>query len=340
MEVLFNEKMHHPGPDPDPGIVSDGICIPELNSLSDAQSQELMDEYQILSEKIGGGRDTVVLYQKKQQVLWDVYKSGNDSAEGYKWELDALRKQYTDSLAGTITFQIRQDELWKDFIGGKIHIDEYNAELQSVRTEYAEMQSVVEEYKSKEEALWETYTGGGLSVDEYNDKLLALRTEYCFNRWSPADLAVMQTRQAEIQQTLNNASGDLTAAAYTETKAVNQGYTLDQLQREYLAILEAMWKTEEWQSVEVPAGVYQVGVEIPAGEWTLSNSDWFSVQVGTKLDATKTEIESSNRTVHELIYMENYKNGWTVELTNGDFIVINKVIYFSVPVKGQGFIFK
>ena len=119
-----------------------------------------------------------------------------------------------------------------------------------------------------------------------------------------------------------------------------EGYTLDQLQTEYLAILEAMWKTKEWQKVEVPAGVYQVGVEIPAGEWTLSNDNYFMVVVGSNLNATKTGVERSNVKAHEVIEIEDYKNGWTVKLVNGDFLEIGKVVYFTVPVKGQGFTFK
>jgi len=119
-----------------------------------------------------------------------------------------------------------------------------------------------------------------------------------------------------------------------------EGYTFEQLQTEYLAILEAMWKTNEWQKVEVPAGVYQVGVEIPAGEWTLSSDDSFLVNVGTKLDATKTKIESGNSIANELVDKEDYKNGWTVVLTTGDFIELSDVVYFTVPVKGQGFTFK
>lgn len=119
-----------------------------------------------------------------------------------------------------------------------------------------------------------------------------------------------------------------------------EGYTFEQLQVEYLAILEAMWKTNEWQEVEVPAGVYQVGVEIPAGEWTLSSYDSFLVIIGTKLDATKTGIESGSSIASELVDKEDYKNGWTVELTIGDFIELSDAVYFTVPVKGQGFTFK
>lgn len=130
----------------------------------------------------------------------------------------------------------------------------------------------------------------------------------------------------------------LTIVSRSESKY--EGYTFEQLQTEYLAILQAMWKTDAWQRVEVPAGVYQVGVEIPAGEWTLSNDRAFLVGIGNTLNATKTGIERTHRKVYEYIEMEDYKNGWTVKLTNGDFIEISDVVFFTVPVKGQGFTFK
>lgn len=31
----------------------------------------------------------------------------------------------------------------------------------------------------------------------------------------------------------------------------------------------AIWNSQEWQEVEVPAGTYQIGVDIPVGHWTL-----------------------------------------------------------------------
>ena len=48
------------------------------------------------------------------------------------------------------------------------------------------------------------------------------------------------------------------------------GMTLEELNQESIAILNAMWKNEEWQKVLVPAGVYKVGEEISAGEWTIT----------------------------------------------------------------------
>ena len=35
------------------------------------------------------------------------------------------------------------------------------------------------------------------------------------------------------------------------------------------AINLALWKTEEWQQVTVPAGTYIIGKDIPAGHWTI-----------------------------------------------------------------------
>lgn len=119
-----------------------------------------------------------------------------------------------------------------------------------------------------------------------------------------------------------------------------EGYTFEQLQREYLAILDAMWKTDEWQRVEVPAGVYQVGVEIPAGEWTISHNNLFSVKIGPTLETTKAGVASKGRKVYTLIEAKEYKNGWTVKLEAGDYIELSKAVYFTVPVKGQGFSFK
>ncbi len=60
--------------------------------------------------------------------------------------------------------------------------------------------------------------------------------------------------------------------------------------------------------------------------------------VGSSLDATKTTVE--NRKAYEYIKMNDYKNGWTVNLIKGDFIEISDVVYFTIPVKGQGFTFK
>ena len=51
----------------------------------------------------------------------------------------------------------------------------------------------------------------------------------------------------------------------------------------------AMWNSQEWQEVEVPAGVWTIGEDIPEGYWTVTPKDciiafWY----GDKLNETKT----------------------------------------------------
>lgn len=47
------------------------------------------------------------------------------------------------------------------------------------------------------------------------------------------------------------------------------GMSFDELADLRDKALLAMWKTDEWQEVTVPQGVYEIGKEIPAGKWTL-----------------------------------------------------------------------
>lgn len=51
---------------------------------------------------------------------------------------------------------------------------------------------------------------------------------------------------------------DLSGMSYDELVALKDKINL------------ALWATEEWQEVLVPQGVYQVGVDIPAGVWTIT----------------------------------------------------------------------
>lgn len=121
---------------------------------------------------------------------------------------------------------------------------------------------------------------------------------------------------------------------------IDDGIPLSQKQAILLTVLESMWQSDEWQRVEVPAGVYEVGVEIPEGEWTISCDRDFIVSVGTKLDGSKTDIPVENFKAYEYVDAEDYKSGWTVKLEKGDYIKLSKLVTFTTPIKGQGFVFK
>ena len=47
------------------------------------------------------------------------------------------------------------------------------------------------------------------------------------------------------------------------------GLSFDELVQLREQINLAIWNSSEWQQVTVPAGVYVIGVDIPAGHWTL-----------------------------------------------------------------------
>lgn len=57
------------------------------------------------------------------------------------------------------------------------------------------------------------------------------------------------------------------------------GMTFDELiaLREQLNI--AIWNSQEWKSVDVPTGVWIVGDDIPAGHWTVTNTEGGHIQV-------------------------------------------------------------
>lgn len=74
---------------------------------------------------------------------------------------------------------------------------------------------------------------------------------------------------------------DLSSLSYAELVALKDKINL------------AIWKSQEWQEVEVPQGIWKVGEEIPAGHWTISASptSWVTVTYGSELDDNQKEIE-------------------------------------------------
>lgn len=48
------------------------------------------------------------------------------------------------------------------------------------------------------------------------------------------------------------------------------GMSFDELLALKDQINAALWASDEWQEVTVPVGVYQIGIDIPAGKWTIS----------------------------------------------------------------------
>lgn len=76
----------------------------------------------------------------------------------------------------------------------------------------------------------------------------------------------------------------------------------------------AIWNCSEWQEVEVPAGVWEVGVDIPAGKWTITpvGPQYMNLWYGDKLNASGTDAGygwDSVNGYNELLSTKTNKDG-------------------------------
>ena len=115
----------------------------------------------------------------------------------------------------------------------------------------------------------------------------------------------------------------------------------------------AMWKSKEWQEVEVPQGVYRIGIDIPAGKWTITAASGQdpNVYYGDVLDGAGMKVVwSPNIYYGELLagtssWREQnmpgmYRNSVTIELKNDTYLVIesgNVVFTPSIGIPELGF---
>ena len=87
------------------------------------------------------------------------------------------------------------------------------------------------------------------------------------------------------------------------------GMTYDELVSLKDQINLAIWSSDEWQEVSVPAGVYTVGVDIPAGKWTIKAADgiYASIKWGDVLDESGVELDySGDICTYESLYSTTY----------------------------------
>lgn len=70
------------------------------------------------------------------------------------------------------------------------------------------------------------------------------------------------------------------------------GMTFDELVALREKIDLAIWNSQEWQEVTVPQGIWEVGVDIPEGHWTIRPVDgvYSYVTYGNKLEENNKEV--------------------------------------------------
>lgn len=103
----------------------------------------------------------------------------------------------------------------------------------------------------------------------------------------------------------------------------------------------AIWQSEDWQQVEVPQGVYQIGVDIPAGKWTITpKADATTyIKVGDETTNGGTEVKMKFGEVvwdtGAMMYKEGNLTEYTIELEDGQYLQVDNGIAVFSPYSGK-----
>lgn len=109
----------------------------------------------------------------------------------------------------------------------------------------------------------------------------------------------------------------------------------------------AMWNCQEWQEVEVPQGVWEVGKDIPVGHWTVkcAGSSYTHITLGTALDESGHDIDPWNSSFYhgDMIFNPNGyafdpssdKTSIDFDLKMGTFVIINNASAIFTPYSGK-----
>lgn len=104
-------------------------------------------------------------------------------------------------------------------------------------------------------------------------------------------------------------------------------------------IQAAMWASDEWQEVEVPVGIYEIGVDIPEGHWTISGNDFAYVTWGQNCDPYGATIEYSDKIADEYLERGDIESiSWN--LTAGTYLCVECSSVVFTPYAGTSLGFK
>lgn len=93
---------------------------------------------------------------------------------------------------------------------------------------------------------------------------------------------------------------------------------------------KAIWASDGWQYVQVPGGDYDVGVDIPAGRWTLVGVDSYS-----SFEVYVSRDLKDNYSYDALFESLKLNQHYNITLEDGQYIVISGTIAFQ-PYLGAG----
>lgn len=129
--------------------------------------------------------------------------------------------------------------------------------------------------------------------------------------------------------TISYADFDLSGMSFDELVALKEQVNL------------AIWNSKEWQEVEVPQGIWEVGKDIPAGKWTVKACPEAAtyILVGTELKNNGNTVaptlshfinDEGNDTFHE-----GNISSWTFDLKSGDYVQVSTGTAIFMPYTGN-----
>ena len=120
------------------------------------------------------------------------------------------------------------------------------------------------------------------------------------------------------------------------------GMTFDELVALKDQINLALWNSADWQEVEVPQGVWEVGADIPSGKWTILPTPFADtyIKIGQETKNGGTEV---NAKVSQRIKDKDYRDfdaskditSWNVELEAGQFLQVDYGPCIFTPYAGK-----
>lgn len=119
----------------------------------------------------------------------------------------------------------------------------------------------------------------------------------------------------------------------------------EELQMLQTRVYIALWSSEEMREVTVPAGTYEIGVDIPEGRWEIYPCKGRSVLIcyGNAINSSATGIakESTERVSEAIIspshrsYEEGMATFWAITLTDGWYIDFSEDVIIRKPIERQ-----
>jgi hypothetical protein len=123
------------------------------------------------------------------------------------------------------------------------------------------------------------------------------------------------------------------------------GMTYEELVKLKDQINLAIWNSQEWQEVTVPPGVYEIGVDIPAGHWSVRPFEgcgpaYVIYASGVQDQGHDVDLFAGDHIMECLcnpsseLYSAEYKTTTSIIMENGHFVRLDCTMIFT-PYSGK-----